>query len=219
MVEATDYTSGRSSPLPSTLGEAKELGPCNDHYDNDGDPVVHMRIQPEVRTDTTNTVEGAGSLWIATVNTQGLAEKTAELLGLAKLHNIDVVCVQEANVLALSFDAVRRLAASEGYQVFFHVNDPAQQRAQLCIFSRVHITEFMPTCEDVDTPWRLQWVLVHRTGQQPLLLGNIYGNASNPTARDNLICRGAQIARLCAQDWMIMGDYNCTSHEGGVARI
>ena len=54
---------------------------------------------------------------------------------------------------------------------------------------------------------RVQYLQVHRRPKRPLLVANVYAHVDNPVRRNELL----------KTDFVMLGDFNCTCEEGGMA--
>lgn len=157
---------------------------------------------------------------LGTLNVQHLGHTWEEVIHLAHTHHIDCLAIQEATLHNTSICGYTKAAQAHGYTL--HCSNINDNHAATAILTRIPCTKWEPPHTlpfEVPDPNRTQFIQLHRHGQRPLFLANIYAHQSNHQQRDQLIHNTTQLLRHIDEDFIVMGDFNTTCDEGATANL
>lgn len=156
--------------------------------------------------------EKRSEIRIATVNVCTLTGNLAEYLELAK--DVDILCTQETRHDVQTMATIRAAAAFAGWTVYF--GEPMLSAAGIPVGGVAIFTKW--PCEflaielkdELDAAKRTIAVKAYRPELPPLLVYNLYLDASDTTAAALLGDRIFEAAAKRAEDKVIVGDWNRT---------
>lgn len=154
-------------------------------------------------------------LTLATLNVRTLSPHLHTVVHLFHKHKLDLLCLQETHIHSTGSRAIHTACQKPGLTL--HIGTQNNSRSNIAILSiRPTAPWHHPALTDQD---RVQILQVHRPRQRPLLVANVYGHAENNPARDELLTKVAHILRDTDEDFVILGDFNCTMGEGAIAYL
>lgn len=160
-----------------------------------------------------------GALTVGRLNVRALAGRMPEVVNLASEHSIDILCLQEARLSEDSLLAAQHAAKQAGWSFSsgtFAIDSQGAPTAGVAVLSRWHVERMIFPAIDAflqAQPGCWQVLRVHRPGQRPFLLTNLYLHAGNKRQASQL---GHQLFQLIAgtgEDCLFIGDWNNTPEE------
>ena len=125
----------------------------------------------------------SANLRVGTMNVRSLSGRLGGVFDLAAKQSIDVVCLQETRVNHDSWTAITMTAKKLGWQTFpgvQYLDSAVSVTGGTLIFSKWP-ARLVRIPETVQWHSRAMAIKLHRLGQRPLLLVNVYLHASNST--------------------------------------
>lgn len=160
-----------------------------------------------------------GALVIGTLNVRALAGRMPEVVSLASEHSIDILCLQETRLSEDSLLAAQHAAKQAGWSFLSGtcaIDLQGAPTAGVAVLSRWHVErKIFPAIDAGLLAQRGRWQVlrVHRPGQRPFLLTNLYLHASSKRDASNLGHQLFELVAATGEDCLFVGDWNNTPEE------
>ena len=154
------------------------------------------------------------NLRVGTMNVRSLSGRLGGVFDLAAKQSIDVVCLQETRVNHDSWSAITMAAKKLGWQTFpgvQNLDSAGSVSGGTLVFSKWP-AQLVRIPETVQWHSRAMAIKLHRPGQRPLLLVNVYLHASNSTHAGQCLDSIFEWIAATGEDAMIVGDFNLESY-------
>lgn len=158
---------------------------------------------------------------VATLNANSLPPVLEAVIQLVNDYDIGVLCLQECYIPIYGRGRIQHYVNNAGLQILFgddveiHRGRPA---ATVAIIYRGYGQRYDTSsfCSDP----RLLVLRLFRRGLPDLLIGSIYGHASNRGARDRLVSEAVEGIAMTGRPYIVCGDFNMVAEEdGALARL
>ncbi|CAK0806799.1 unnamed protein product, partial [Prorocentrum cordatum] len=158
-------------------------------------------------------------LRLATLNVQGLSIKAVKVFTLAKIYDVDILCIQEARLSLTSLPAMIKYARRRGYK-YTAAGPPGLNDGRFLIdpiiFSKQPIVQLeVPEFAGND---RVVMAALHLPRAEPIVLANLHGYT--PMAGTKAMLQHVfQHAAVLRRRLCCIGDWNMVPTEGCVAEV
>ena len=148
------------------------------------------------------------------MNVRSLSGRLGGVFDLAAKQSVDGVCLQETRVNHYRWSAITMAAKKLGWQTFPGVqklDSAGSVSGGTLVFSKWP-AQLVRIPETVQWHSRAMAIKLHRPGQRPLLLVNVYLHASNSTHAGQCLDSIFEWIAATGEDAMIVGDFNLESY-------